>query len=73
MTNAIDFKVFRDLSYGLYIVTSKDGNRLNGQIVNTVMQVTSDFLTIPSDNARLRGVHVAQQHVNYNTEIPQLK
>jgi len=42
MANAIDFKVFRDLSYGLYIVTSKDGNRLNGQIVNTVIQVTSD-------------------------------
>lgn len=42
MTSAIDFKVFRDLSYGLYIVTSKDGDRLNGQIVNTVIQVTSD-------------------------------
>ena len=42
MENAIDFKVFRDLSYGLYIVTSKDGDRLNGQIVNTVIQVTSE-------------------------------
>jgi len=42
MENAIDFKVFRDLSYGLYIVTSKEGDRLNGQIVNTVIQVTSE-------------------------------
>ena len=42
MTNTIDFKVFRDFSYGLYIVTSKDGDRLNGQIVNTVIQVTSE-------------------------------
>jgi len=42
MTNQIDFKVFQDLSYGLYIVTSKDEDRLNGQIVNTVIQVTSD-------------------------------
>jgi len=42
MANTIDFKVFRDFSYGLYIVTSKDGDRLNGQIVNTVIQVTSE-------------------------------
>ncbi len=38
----LDFRVFRDLSYGLYIVTSKDGEKINGQIVNTVIQVTSD-------------------------------
>ena len=38
----VDFRVFRDLSYGLYIVTSKDGEKINGQIVNTVIQVTSD-------------------------------
>lgn len=38
----LDRKVFRDLSYGLYIVTSHQGDRLNGQIVNTVIQVTSD-------------------------------
>jgi len=42
MSAAIDRKVFRDLSYGLYIVTSRDEGRLNGQIVNTVIQVTSD-------------------------------
>ena len=38
----LDRRAFRDLSYGLYIVTSRDGDRLNGQIVNTVIQVTSD-------------------------------
>ena len=42
MSNSIDTKVFRDLSYGLYIVTSRDGERINGQIVNTVLQVTSE-------------------------------
>ncbi len=42
MSNTVDPKVFRDLSYGLYIVTSHDGERLNGQIVNTVVQVTSE-------------------------------
>ena len=38
----LDRRVFRDLSYGLYIVTSKGGDKINGQIVNTVIQVTSD-------------------------------
>lgn len=38
---AIDFKAFRALSYGLCMVTSRDGERLNGQIANSVIQVTS--------------------------------
>jgi ferric-chelate reductase [NAD(P)H] len=42
MSPDFDRRAFRDLSYGLYIVTSRDGNRLNGQIVNTVIQVTSE-------------------------------
>jgi ferric-chelate reductase [NAD(P)H] len=42
MSPEFDRKAFRDLSYGLYIITSLDGDRLNGQIVNTVIQVTSD-------------------------------
>ncbi len=42
MNPELDRKVFRDLSYGLYITTSHNEGRLNGQIVNTVIQVTSD-------------------------------
>lgn len=42
MSPEFDRRAFRDLSYGLYIITSRDGDRLNGQIVNTVIQVTSD-------------------------------
>jgi ferric-chelate reductase [NAD(P)H] len=38
----VDRRVFRDLSYGLYVVTSRNGGRLNGQIVNTAIQVTSE-------------------------------
>jgi len=38
----VDRKAFRDLSYGLYLVTSFKGERLNGQVVNTVIQVTSE-------------------------------
>lgn len=33
-------------SYGIYIVSSKKGEKLNGQIANTVFQVTSDPPTI---------------------------
>jgi len=42
LSTPIDGRVFRDLSYGLYIITSHDGERINGQIVNTVIQVTSE-------------------------------
>jgi ferric-chelate reductase [NAD(P)H] len=42
MDAKIDPGVFRDLSYGLYIVASKDEGRINGQVVNTVIQVTSE-------------------------------
>jgi len=42
MSPQVDRNAFRDLSYGLYIVTSHDGSRLNGQIINTAIQVTSD-------------------------------
>ncbi len=41
MTNLrIDLKSLSCISYGLYIVTSRLGERLNGQIVNTVVQVS---------------------------------
>jgi ferric-chelate reductase [NAD(P)H] len=42
MEEKINRAVFRDLSYGLYLVTSVDENRLNGQVINTLIQVTSD-------------------------------
>ncbi len=42
MISGLNRKVFTQLSYGLYIVTSHLDGRLNGQIVNTVLQVTSD-------------------------------
>jgi len=39
-------KAFRKLSYGLYIVSSRSGERFNGQIANTVFQVSSKPATI---------------------------
>jgi ferric-chelate reductase [NAD(P)H] len=42
MISGLNREVFTQLSYGLYIVTSQLDGRLNGQIVNTVLQVTSE-------------------------------
>jgi len=39
-------KALHKISYGLYVVTSKKNDRLNGQIANTVIQVTSEPPTI---------------------------
>ncbi len=39
-------RVFHKISYGLYIVASRKGEKLNGQIANTVFQVTSNPPTI---------------------------
>ncbi len=41
MHKNIDLKAFRALSYGLYIVTSVCKEKPNGQVANTVFQVTS--------------------------------
>ena len=42
----MDLKALHKLSYGLYVVTSKKGDRFNGQIANTVFQITSEPPTI---------------------------
>lgn len=41
MDSKIDRSVFRNLSYGLYIIASKHEDKMNAQLVNTVIQVTS--------------------------------
>lgn len=42
----MDNKALFNIGYGLYVVTAKDGNKDNGCIVNTVMQVTSNPILI---------------------------
>ena len=39
-------KVLHKISYGLYVVCSRDGNKINGQIANAIFQVTADPQTI---------------------------
>jgi flavin reductase (DIM6/NTAB) family NADH-FMN oxidoreductase RutF/rubredoxin len=42
----VNLKALHNCSYGLYIVTSRKGDRFKGQIANTVVQVTSEPPTI---------------------------
>jgi ferric-chelate reductase [NAD(P)H] len=42
MTETLDANAVRVISYGMYIVTSNDGPKLNGQIANTVFQTTAE-------------------------------
>lgn len=42
----MDPNVLHSLSYGMYIVSANKGDLLNGQIANTVFQVTNDPVTI---------------------------
>jgi flavin reductase (DIM6/NTAB) family NADH-FMN oxidoreductase RutF len=38
----MDRKTLQQISYGVYIVSSKKGDKLNGQVANSVFQVTSE-------------------------------
>ena len=42
----MDTKVLFNIGYGLYVLTANEGDKDNGCIINTVMQVTSDPLQI---------------------------
>jgi flavin reductase (DIM6/NTAB) family NADH-FMN oxidoreductase RutF len=42
----MDPNVLHNISYGMYIVSSNKGEALNGQIVNSIMQITSEPVTI---------------------------
>ncbi|NQS75858.1 MAG: High molecular weight rubredoxin [Peptococcaceae bacterium] len=39
-------KALFNISYGLYVITSKKGEQVNGQIGNTVFQISNDPVTI---------------------------
>jgi len=42
----MNLKALYKLGYGLYVVCSRTGNKLNGQVANTVFQITSEPPTI---------------------------
>ncbi|KNZ69687.1 flavin reductase domain-containing FMN-binding protein [Thermincola ferriacetica] len=42
----MDTRAFFKLSYGMYIVCSRKGDKLNGQVANTVFQISTEPLTM---------------------------
>ena len=54
MDNSVDTKALWDISYGLYLVTSVSGEQVNGQIVNSIIQVCAEIprvaVSINKDN-----------------------
>ena len=38
----MDSKALYNISYGMYVICSKKGENINGQIANVLFQVTSD-------------------------------
>ncbi len=42
----LEQKIFQKISYGLYVVGSRQEDKINGQIANTVFQITSDPPTV---------------------------
>jgi flavin reductase (DIM6/NTAB) family NADH-FMN oxidoreductase RutF/rubredoxin len=72
----MDPSAFFKVTYGLYLVCSKDGNNLNGHISNTVFQVTADppqFVVATHKNnltteyirkSKVFSISILQQDVN---------
>jgi len=42
----MDPNVLHNITYGVYIISSNNGEKINGQIANCVMQITSEPVTI---------------------------
>lgn len=42
----MDSKIFHKISYGLYVIGSTKDGKFNGQIANTVFQISSDPATV---------------------------
>ncbi len=38
----MDLSVLNEVTYGMYVVSAKEGEQLNGCIINTCMQITSE-------------------------------
>lgn len=54
----MNFDVFRNMSYGVYITTTMDGDRPTGCVTNSIMQVTAEPATIA----------VSVNHENFTNE-----
>jgi flavin reductase (DIM6/NTAB) family NADH-FMN oxidoreductase RutF/rubredoxin len=53
----LDLKTLFKISYGLYVVTSQADNKINGQIANTIFQITAEPPTIAISINKLNLTH----------------
>jgi flavin reductase (DIM6/NTAB) family NADH-FMN oxidoreductase RutF/rubredoxin len=53
----MDKKALRKISYGLYVVCSKNNGKINGQIANAIFQVTSEPPTVAVSINKLNFTH----------------
>jgi len=56
---SLDKKVLQKIQYGLYVVTAKDGDKDNGCITNTVMQITG----------KPQRISIAVSNANYTHDM----
>lgn len=61
----MDSKLFFNINYGLYVVSSKFGNKYNAQIANTVFQITSKppILAVSIANINLTHKYILSSKV----------
>ena len=61
----MDPKAFFKLSYGLYVIASKKGDKINGQTANSLIQVTSEppALAIGINNGNLTNEFIKESNV----------
>lgn len=63
----MNIKTVQKLSYGVYIISSKKDGKLNGQIANTVFQITSEPPTVAISINKLNLTHEYIQSSNVFT------
>jgi len=63
----MDKKALHKISYGLYVICSKKGKKINGQIANAIFQVTSEPPTIAVSINKLNCTHEYMENSNVFT------
>ena len=53
----MNLKALHKIGYGLYVVTSRKGGNFNGQIANTIFQITSEPATIAASINKQNFTH----------------
>ncbi len=61
----MNLNALHKLSYGVYVVCSRKGDKINGQIANTVIQVTSDppALAVSINNSNLTHEYIKESRI----------